>query len=199
MFYSQERKASAGPDDKLPSAAVLAKEAAPLYRALDPATKADLIEKSDAQRAAYPDILAAYTASLSPAQIKEENAIRSRRRKAGLSNRRNLRVPGAPKRPLTGYMTFVAEVRKERPEVIEGISNVLEQSKAIAQEWKALTEEKRQVSWLPCTSGPAIAGCMLTVSLLNVHRSTTLRPSRLGKRTSPSWLLSRRRTPRPSR
>ena len=142
----QERRSSAAPGEKLPSAAALAKEAAPLYRALDPATKAALLEKATAQRASYPDILAAYLASLSPAQIKEENAIRTRRRKAGLSNKRNIPIPGAPKRPLTGYMQFVAEVRKNRPEVIEGTTSVIEQSKAIATAWRALSEDERKVS-----------------------------------------------------
>ena len=145
----QQQRADATPGEKLPSAAALAKVAAPLYRDLDPSAKAELVAKSTVQRDAYPDILAAYTASLSPAQIKEENAIRSRRRKAGLSNKRNLKIPGAPKRPLTGYMTFVGEVRRNRPEVIEGISNVLEQSKAIAAEWRALDESDRQVSATP--------------------------------------------------
>ncbi len=148
LYHLQERRASATPGEKLPSAPAMAKDAAPLYRALDPTAKAALLEKANEQRAAYPDILAAYLASLSPAQIKAENVIRTRRRKAGLSTKRNIAVPGAPKRPLTGYMQFVAEVRRDRPEVIAGAASVIEQSKVIAAEWKALSDEQREVSSL---------------------------------------------------
>lgn len=39
--------------------------------------------------------------------IKEENAVRARRRKLGLSHKANLRLEGEPKKPVTAYILCV--------------------------------------------------------------------------------------------
>lgn len=92
----------------------LAGEAAPLYKGLSPEEKAPLVEESQRQRAEYPAILEAWKQSLTPEMIKEENALRSRRRKAGLSTKKGIKLAGEPKKPLTGYMRCVLSAGSER-------------------------------------------------------------------------------------
>lgn len=131
---------------KIPSHAALFKEAAPLYQSLPQSERESLQAQADQQRANYPATLNEWLESLTPSQIKEENLLRSRRRKAGKSHRANLKVPGAPKAPLTGFMRFSVQLRRERPEELEGETSITKQSGIVARAWKALTDEERKVS-----------------------------------------------------
>lgn len=170
-MLSQERRAELAPGEKLPSVSALFKEAAPKYHELAAHERAELAAKADEQRASYPDILAAYMASLTPGQIKEENVLRTRRRKAGLSHKGNLRIPGAPKQPLTGFMRFSTETREQRPEVLEGKTNILEQSKLVAAAWRALPDEKKEVSLkLPVATASACGARLTRLQFAGVQR-----------------------------
>ena len=85
----------------------LTREAAPQYHALGAEERAQLLMRVQEAREAYPATLKAWKDSLTPEMIKEENLVRFRRRKLGLSNARKLRLDGEPKRPLTGFMRYV--------------------------------------------------------------------------------------------
>ncbi|GAA5984390.1 hypothetical protein JCM11641_000121 [Rhodosporidiobolus odoratus] len=134
------------PDEKK-TVSVLTKEASPLYYALSEEEKAALRARSEEQRAAYPAILEAWKATLTPEMIREENAVRLRRRKMGLGQKLPLRAPGEPKRPKTGFLRFSQEIRESGPDndVLKGESNVLKQSTLIAAAWRELSEEQKKV------------------------------------------------------
>lgn len=120
--------------------------------------------------------------------IKEENAVRTRRRKLGLSRKANLRVEGQPKKAVTAFLrcvveslpsprfraawalvrargcfngrcrreckltrllarSFATDVRARGidSDVLQGETSILEQSKLIAQAWRALSDDEKKV------------------------------------------------------
>lgn len=104
---SQDKKASLAEGEKLESVSALTQVAKPAYQELSAEDKAALQERAEEQRRAYPAILDAWKKTLTPADIREENAVRTRRRKLGLSHKANLRLEGEPKKPMTPYFLCV--------------------------------------------------------------------------------------------
>ncbi|SCV72457.1 BQ2448_3994 [Microbotryum intermedium] len=145
--YTAERKASHNPaDGKFPSVVEIARDAAPAYRDLSPSEKAELLRTAEEQKAAFPQVLAEWTASLTPEMIREENAIRARRKKLGKSRKGPMRLEGQPKRPASAYIMWTSKIRNEQGiagEVLKGETNILEQSKLLAAAWKSLSTEER--------------------------------------------------------
>ncbi|GAA5902858.1 hypothetical protein JCM8208_006495 [Rhodotorula glutinis] len=144
--FIADKKRSLADGEKLASVSLLVKDATPLYQALSSEDKAALHERSEEQRRAYPDILAAWKATLTPDMIKEENAVRTRRRKLGLSRKANLRVEGQPKKAVTAFLRFATDVRARGvdSDVLQGETSILEQSKLIAQAWRALSDDEKK-------------------------------------------------------
>ena len=91
----------------MPTATALATEAAPVYRALAPTELVTLAERFAEEKAAYPAKYAEWMQSLTPQMIKDENAVRFRRRKLGLGRAKNLRFVGEPTRPLSAFFKSV--------------------------------------------------------------------------------------------
>ena len=64
--------------------------------------------------------------TLTPDDIKRENAFRTAQRKAGKSRKGNLKDPNAPKRALSAYMFFSQDwrerVKAENPDAGFGMS-----------------------------------------------------------------------------
>ncbi|GAA6063788.1 hypothetical protein JCM10212_001358 [Sporobolomyces blumeae] len=141
--FIAQRKREIGPGEKLASLTELTKAAGAEYSTLDSSTKADLQQRADEQRAAYPAILDAWRKSLTPEMIKEENAVRATRRKLGLSRKANLRLEGEPKRPSTAYFMFAQEQRASG-DVFRGENNIIEQSRLMAAAWRALSEDEKK-------------------------------------------------------
>ena len=106
---SQKHSTTTSSGEKV-TAAVLSSRAAPEYRALSSSERAVYERQAADERAAYPDKLSAWMKTLTPEMIREENAIRARRRKAKLSNKRSLKLEGTPKRPLSAFMRFVLPI-----------------------------------------------------------------------------------------
>ncbi|KAK4050575.1 hypothetical protein OIO90_005042 [Microbotryomycetes sp. JL221] len=145
--FVQSRKESLAPGEKLASVSAMTKEAAPLYRELAPSERHELAQRAEEDRRAYPQILKEWQATLTPEMIKQENAVRLKRRKLGLSKRRPIKLEGEPKKPLSGYMRFNNEVRSgssAHGDVLRGETSVLEQSKLIAAAWRSLSESERE-------------------------------------------------------
>lgn len=106
VFHLQERtrKDPSAPKLNVPG---ITQEAAPRYNALSTYEKEQLLSRVAEEREQYPALLKAWMDTLTPEMIKDENLLRYRRRKAGLSNRKNLKLAGEPKSPLTPYMRCV--------------------------------------------------------------------------------------------
>lgn len=91
----------------------------------------------------------AYLRSLSPEDIKRENAFRTAQRKAGRSRKSNLKDPNAPKKPLSAYFMFLQHIRSEPFLVREVFGNEQEttkQSVLAAAKWRSMTDDERKVS-----------------------------------------------------
>ncbi|BGP13280.1 hypothetical protein JCM10213_004950 [Rhodosporidiobolus nylandii] len=142
--FLAERKAS-DPSQKI-SVAALTKEAKPVYDALSEEERQKLKDRAQEQREAYPALLEAWKATLTPEMIREENAVRAYRKKMGLSRKKPLKIEGEPKRPITGFMRFSNELRGQVDgEVLKGETDILKQSTLIAGAWRELTEEQKKV------------------------------------------------------
>ncbi|GAA5901863.1 uncharacterized protein JCM6883_000420 [Sporobolomyces salmoneus] len=144
--YIADRKRNLASGEKIASLPELTKAAGAEYANVDASTKAELQARADEQRAAYPAILEEWKKSLTPEMIKEENAVRANRRKLGLSRKTNLKLEGEPKRPKTAFFLFSSEVRAKGAdsEVLQGETRILEQSKRIAEAWRALSEAEKK-------------------------------------------------------
>ncbi|KAJ7791685.1 putative HMG1 protein [Mycena olivaceomarginata] len=58
--------------------------------------------------------LASYMRTLTPDDIKRENAFRAAQRKAGKSRKSNIKDPNAPKKPLSAYFMFLQRIRADK-------------------------------------------------------------------------------------
>ncbi|GAA5851048.1 hypothetical protein JCM8547_009163 [Rhodosporidiobolus lusitaniae] len=136
---------SSHPDAKV-VVADLTKEAQPVYRSLPEAERAALQARYDEQRREYPAILEAWQATLTPEMIKEENLVRARRRKLGLSTRKGLKLPLEPKRPLTPFIVFSKEVHAKGMDAPEfgGETDMLKQGTKLAEAWRAMSAEEKK-------------------------------------------------------
>lgn len=112
----------------------------------------------------------AYMRSLSPEDIKRENAFRAAQRKAGKSRKSNLKDRNAPKKPLSAYFMFLQQIRANPVLVAEIFGDETEttkQSVLAAAKWRSMTDAERQVSRRdpllcihfadPCFSQPFLA------------------------------------------
>ncbi|KAK4691838.1 hypothetical protein P7C70_g9258, partial [Phenoliferia sp. Uapishka_3] len=140
--FIAEKKATKTPGEKLPSATSFSALAAPLYRSLSHSDRAALLVRCQEAKDAFPAKYEAWKASLTPEMIKEENAIRFKRRKLGLSHKSNLRVEGEPKRPLSSYFRFAMAQREAG--LKDSTLSLMEQSKIIAKAWREITPEDKK-------------------------------------------------------
>ena len=71
----------------------------------------------------------AYMRTLTPDDIKRENAFRPAQRKAGQSRKGNLKDPNAPKKPLSAYFMFLQRIRSDPALVHEVFGDETETTK----------------------------------------------------------------------
>lgn len=90
----------------------------------------------------------AYLRSLTPEDIKRENAFRTAQRKAGRSRKSNLKDLNAPKKPLSAYFMFLQHIRSDR-RLVRNIfgdeQETTKQSVLAAAKWRSMTDEERKV------------------------------------------------------
>lgn len=95
--------------------------------------------------------LAAYMRTLTPDDIKRENAFRTAQRKAGKSRKGNIKDPNAPKKPLSAYFMFLQRIRSD-PELVREVfgeeTETTKQSVLAAAKWRSMTDDERKVSSL---------------------------------------------------
>ena len=92
--------------------------------------------------------LSAYMRTLTPDDIKRENAFRAAQRKAGKSRKSNIKDPNAPKKPLSAYFMFLQRIRAS-PQLVQEIfgdeSETTKQSVLAAAKWRSMTDDERKV------------------------------------------------------
>lgn len=108
---------------------------------------------SQAAKDAREKELAAYMRTLTPEDIKRENAFRTAQRKAGKSRKANMKDPNAPKKPLSAYFMFLQRIRSD-PELVKEVfgdeTETTKQSVLAAAKWRSMTDDERKV----CTHSP---------------------------------------------
>jgi hypothetical protein len=86
--------------------------------------------------------------TLTPDDIKRENAYRAAQRKAGKSRKSNIKDPNAPKKPLSAYFMFLQRIRAN-PRLVRDIfgdeTETTKQSVLAAAKWRSMTDAERQV------------------------------------------------------
>ncbi|KAJ8475482.1 hypothetical protein ONZ51_g6527 [Trametes cubensis] len=91
--------------------------------------------------------LKAYMRTLTPDDIKRENAYRTAQCKAGKSRKGNLKGPNAPKKPLSAYFMFLRRIRSD-PELVEEVfgdeTETTKQSVLAAGKWRSMTDEQHK-------------------------------------------------------
>lgn len=86
--------------------------------------------------------------TLTPDDLKRENAFRTAQRKTGMSRRSYMKDPNAPKKPLSAYFMFLQRVRSEPALVDEAFgdeTDTTKQSVLAAAKWRSMTDEERMV------------------------------------------------------
>ncbi|KAL4076202.1 hypothetical protein J3A83DRAFT_4088279 [Scleroderma citrinum] len=124
-----------------------AKEAGQEYANLTPEQKEPYKQRSLVLKQARERENEAYLRSLTPEDIKRENAFRTAQRKAGRSRKSNLKDPNAPKKPLSAYFMFLQHIRSD-PVLVRDIfgdeQETTKQSVLAAAKWRSMTDDERK-------------------------------------------------------
>lgn len=129
--------------------AQIAKDAGIAYANLTAEQKAYYVGKVQESKDQYAKDLAAWQATLTPEDIRVENAFRAQQRKEGKSRKGNLKDPNAPKKPLSAYFLFLKGIREDdalRARVWGEESETTKQSVLAAERWRSLSDEEKRVS-----------------------------------------------------
>ena len=121
--------------------------------------------------------------TLTPEDIKRENAYRTAQRKAGKSRRGNIKDPNAPKKPLSAYFMFLQRIRSD-PELVKEVfgdeTETTKQSVLAAGKWRSMTDDERKVRYALWSLISAFVDACFSLSLHRLSRrssSTRLRAS----------------------
>lgn len=124
-----------------------AKEAGQEYASLSPEEKEPYKRRSQAAKETREREHEAYMRTLTPDDIKRENAYRAAQRKAGKSRKGNIKDPNAPKKPLSAYFMFLQRIRAD-PKLVREIfgdeTETTKQSVLAAAKWRSMTDAERQ-------------------------------------------------------
>ncbi|KAK7060378.1 hypothetical protein VNI00_001143 [Paramarasmius palmivorus] len=124
-----------------------AKEAGQEYASLSAEEKEPYKRRSLAMKGAREREHAAYMRTLTPEDIKRENAFRAAQRKAGKSRKSNIKDPNAPKKPLSAYFMFLQKIRSD-PRLVKEVfgdeTETTKQSVLAAARWRSMTDEERK-------------------------------------------------------
>ncbi|OCH96004.1 hypothetical protein OBBRIDRAFT_787855 [Obba rivulosa] len=124
-----------------------AKEAGQEYAKLSSEEKEPYKRRSQALKEERERELAAYMRTLTPDDIKRENAFRTAQRRAGKSRKGNIKDPNAPKKPLSAYFMFLQRIRSD-PELVKEVfadeTETTKQSVLAAHKWRSMTDDERK-------------------------------------------------------
>jgi len=124
-----------------------AKEAGLEYASLSEEEKEPYKRRSQVAKDIRDQQYKEYMRSLTPDDIKRENAFRSAQRKAGKSRKSNIKDPNAPKKPLSAYFMFLQRIRAD-PGLVREIfgeeTETTKQSVLAAAKWRSMTDDERK-------------------------------------------------------
>ncbi|KAJ6515559.1 putative HMG1 protein, partial [Mycena sanguinolenta] len=124
-----------------------AKEAGAEYASLTEEEKEPYKRRSQAAKDVRERLHSDYMRTLTPEDIKRENAFRAAQRKAGKSRKSNIKDPNAPKKPLSAYFMFLQRIRSS-PQLVKEVfgeeAETTKQSVLAAARWRAMSDEERK-------------------------------------------------------
>jgi len=148
VFFADwlEDHRSRNPRQKL-NVAQAAKEAGQVYHSLTPEEREHLKLRAQAAKEDREREVAAWKRTLTPEDIKRENAFRAAQRKAGKSRKGNLKDPNAPKKPLSAYFMFLQRIRSS-PQLVQDVfgdeTETTKQSVLAAAKWRSLSDAEKK-------------------------------------------------------
>lgn len=128
--------------------AQIAKDAGTAYANLDGEQKKYYAAKVQESKEQYARELKVWQATLTPEDIRVENAFRAQQRKEGKSRKGNLKDPNAPKKPLSAYFLFLKGIRENddlRAKVWAEETETTKQSVLAAERWRSLSDDEKRV------------------------------------------------------
>ena len=118
--------------------------------------------------------------TLTPDDIKRENAYRTAQRKAGKSRKGNIKDPNAPKKPTSAYFMFLQRIRSDAElvkEVFGDETETTKQSVLAAGKWRSMTDDERKVRFALWSLISAFVDACFSLSLHRLsRRSSSTRP-----------------------
>lgn len=129
--------------------AQIAKDAGAAYANLSEEQKIYYAGKVQESKDQYAKDLVVWQATLTPEDIRLENAFRAQQRKDGKSRKGNLKDPNAPKKPLSAYFLFLKSIREDdelRARVWGDETETTKQSVLAAERWRGLVDTEKKVS-----------------------------------------------------
>ena len=145
----QENSPGGTPQHGKLNVAQIAKDAGTAYANLSDAQKEYYSAKVQESKDQYAKELSTWQSTLTPEDIRAENAFRAQQRKEGKSRKGNLKDPNAPKKPLSAYFLFLKGIREDeqlRAKVWGEESETTKQSVLAAERWRGLAVEEKKVS-----------------------------------------------------
>lgn len=135
----------ANPEGKI-NVTAIAKAAAVAYKNISIEEHEALNKRVKQAKDAYKREVAHWQKTLTPEDVKIENAYRTAQRKAGQSRKHNMKDPNAPKKPMSPYFSYLAAIRSD-PEMIKEVfgdeTETTRQSQLAAAKWRSLSEEEK--------------------------------------------------------
>ncbi|PAV21341.1 hypothetical protein PNOK_0396800 [Pyrrhoderma noxium] len=138
MMHGAERKLNV---------AQAAKEAGAEYARLSNSEKEPYKHRSRELKKIREREVAEWQRTLTPEDIKKENAYRTAQRRAGKSRRGNIKDPNAPKKPLSAYFMFLQWIRADEERVRKVFGEEREttaQSVLAAETWRNMSDEEKK-------------------------------------------------------
>ena len=145
---AQELSPGGTPQHAKLNVAQIAKDAGAAYANLNDDQRDYYSHKVQDSKEQYAKDLAMWQATLTPEDIRAENAFRAQQRKEGKSRKGNLKDPNAPKKPLSAYFLFLKGIRENddlRQRVWGEETETTKQSVLAAERWRGLTVEEKKV------------------------------------------------------
>ncbi|KAG8906126.1 exp1-like protein [Tulasnella sp. 403] len=127
--------------------ALVAKNAAAAYKTVSGPELEALNKRARQAKERYNREFAEWQRTLTPDDIRNENAFRTAQRRLGQSRKANMKDPNAPKKPMSPYFIFLQNIRSS-PEMSKEIfgeeTDTPSQSRLAAAKWRGMTDEEKK-------------------------------------------------------
>ncbi|PWN48585.1 hypothetical protein IE53DRAFT_187569 [Violaceomyces palustris] len=113
------------------------------WKTLGASDRAKFDKVAEEEKAVYEKQMAAWQASLTPEDIRRQNAYISSQRKKGHKGHAMLRDPTKPKKPLTAFFEYLSDARSKDQDYQAGTISIRDFAKKCGETWKAMTKEEK--------------------------------------------------------